>query len=78
VSSQDSQLTIGPLTTNLNGRGSELSADAISALWSKLDGIPEYVRQLERKKIAAEKSSDAKTKRISELEAELTRYASYF
>lgn len=68
-------MTIGPLNTDLNGKGSELSADAISALWSKLDGIPEYVRKLERKKIAAEKSSDAKAKRISELEAELRRYA---
>lgn len=53
------------------GKGTELSPDT---LLSALDMIPEYVRKLERKKIAAEKGSDAKAKRIAELEAEVEKY----
>jgi hypothetical protein len=51
-----------------------LSPDAISTLLSALYGIPDYARKLERKKIAAEQSSDVKAKRIAELEAEVQRY----
>jgi hypothetical protein len=56
-----------------SGKGAELSPDSISTLLSTLDGIPEYLRKLERKKIAAEKSSEAKAKRIAELEAEVEK-----
>jgi hypothetical protein len=48
----------------------EPSPDSISTL---LAGIPEYLRKLERKKIAAEKSSQAKAKRIAELETEVEK-----
>ncbi|RDB24917.1 hypothetical protein Hypma_007738 [Hypsizygus marmoreus] len=51
----------------------ELSADTISTLLDRMDGIPDYVRKLERKKIAAEKSNEAKAKRIAELEKEVER-----
>lgn len=72
---QDTSVTGGSSTIyDPPGRGTELSPDIISTLLSALDGIPEYVRKLERKMIAAEKSSDAKTKKITELEAEIQKY----
>jgi hypothetical protein len=75
VLSQDNQVATGSSATyDPPGKGTELSPDSISTLLSALDGIPEYVRKLERRKIAAEKSSDAKAKRIAELEAEVEKY----
>lgn len=71
---QDSRATGGSSTTYDPGRDTALSPDTISALLGALDGIPEYVRKLERKKIAAEKSSDAKAMKIAELEAEIQKY----
>lgn len=50
-----------------------LSSDTISGLLHALGGIPDYVRKLERQKIAADKSNDAKAKRIHDLEAEVER-----
>jgi len=71
---QDSQPAGGSSTMyDPPGRGAELSPDAISTLLSAMDGIPEYVRKLERQRIAAEKSCDAKAKKITELEAEVQK-----
>jgi len=53
----------------------ELTADSIQSMLHSFGGIPEYVRKLERKKIAAEKSRDAKATKITHLEAEVERYA---
>jgi len=53
----------------------ELTADSIQSMLHSFGGIPEYVRKLERKKIAAEKSRDAKATKIAHLEAEVERYA---
>jgi len=65
---------MSPPDSPVAGKGTELSPDAISTLLRALGGIPEYVRKLERKKMAAEKSSDAKARRIAELEAEIDKY----
>jgi len=74
-SSPSSQVSVASSTTmwGSSGKGAELSPDSISTLLRSLDGIPEYLRKLERKKIAAEKSSEAKAKRIAELEAEVEK-----
>ncbi|KAF4620632.1 hypothetical protein D9613_000435 [Agrocybe pediades] len=51
----------------------ELTADSISEMLNKLAGTPQLVRKLERRKIAAEKSRDAKASKIAMLEAEVER-----
>jgi len=50
-----------------------LSADTASSLISSLSGIPDYMRKLERKVIAAEKGNKAKAKRVHDLEQEVGR-----
>ncbi|KAF5380359.1 hypothetical protein D9615_004561 [Tricholomella constricta] len=50
-----------------------LSADAIYSLIAGLNDIPDYVRKLERKAIAAERSNLAKARRISDLEEVVER-----
>jgi len=68
----NSQRSAASSTTLGESSGDEMepSPDSISTL---LAGIPEYLRKLERKKIAAEKSSQAKAKRIAELETEVEK-----
>jgi len=58
------------------GTPTELSADAISTLVATLNGLPDYVRRMERKRTAAEKGNEAKVKRIAELEAEVEKLKS--
>jgi hypothetical protein len=66
-----------PSSESTNGsktkQQAELSADYITALLQELAAIPYYVRKLERKKLAAEKSNNSKAKRISELEVEIQK-----
>lgn len=52
----------------------ELSADYVEETVKSLGGLPAYLRKLERRKIAAEKSRDAKANKIRALEAEVERY----
>ncbi|CAA7261723.1 unnamed protein product [Cyclocybe aegerita] len=51
----------------------ELSADLIAKLVQPLGDIPAYIRKLERKKVAAEKSRDIKAAKIVDLEKEVER-----
>ncbi len=55
----------------------ELSANSIETLLQSLGNIPAYVKKLERRKIAAEKSRDAKANKIASLEAEVERYSNF-
>jgi hypothetical protein len=55
----------------------ELSASVIETLLQSLGNIPAYVKKLERRKIAAEKSRDAKANKIVSLTAEVERYSNY-
>jgi len=48
---------------------SNLNADQIQSLISSLIAVPEYVKKLERKLLALQKSNESKAKRIKELEA---------
>ncbi|PPR05842.1 hypothetical protein CVT26_010122 [Gymnopilus dilepis] len=50
-----------------------LSAESIAKMVQRLQGVPDYVRKLERQKTAAEKSRDAKQTKIEHLEAEVAR-----
>ncbi|KAF8904454.1 hypothetical protein CPB84DRAFT_1960841 [Gymnopilus junonius] len=50
-----------------------LTSESITKLAQRLQGLAEYVRKLERKKLAAEKSRDAKDSKIAYLQAEVTR-----
>jgi len=52
----------------------ELSSESIEEMVRSLGSLPAYIRKLERRKIAAEKSRDAKTNKIKSLEAEVERY----
>lgn len=49
------------------------SADTAAAYLEALAGIPAYIRKLERKQAASEKSIRVKTQRIAELEGKLRR-----
>ncbi|EKM54421.1 uncharacterized protein PHACADRAFT_185348 [Phanerochaete carnosa HHB-10118-sp] len=49
------------------------SADTLAAHLEALAGIPACIRKLERKHAASEKSIRMKSKRITELEAEVRR-----
>ncbi|GJE95499.1 hypothetical protein PsYK624_116840 [Phanerochaete sordida] len=49
------------------------SADTAAAYLEALAGIPAYIRKLERKQAASEKSVRVKTQRIAELEGKLRR-----
>jgi hypothetical protein len=53
------------------------SAD-LASLLHNLDAIPEYLRRLERQKMSAEKSNEAKALKIFELEEEIARYVLHF
>ena len=55
----------------------ELSASSIETLLQSLGNIPAYVKKLEKRKIAAEKSRDAKANKIASLEAEVERYSNF-
>lgn len=55
----------------------ELDANSIEILLRSLENIPAYVKKLEIRKIAAEKSRDAKASKIAFLEAEVERYSSF-
>lgn len=52
------------------------SADTVAAHLEALAGIPAYIRKLERKQAASEKSIRMKSKTITELEAEVYRLVS--
>jgi hypothetical protein len=60
----------------LTNQQAELSADHIETLLQGLTTIPDYVRKLERKKTAAEKSNNAKARKIAELEGEVQKWVS--
>ncbi|KAG5648578.1 hypothetical protein DXG03_003189 [Asterophora parasitica] len=61
-------------STNLSPRESPgLSADWIASTISGLNDIPEYLRKLERKALAAERSNIAKARRIANLEERVER-----
>ena len=49
------------------------SADTVAAHVEALANIPAYIRKLERKQVASERSIRMKTTRISELEAQVQR-----
>lgn len=51
-----------------------LSVEKIASLISLVNTIPDYVRKLERKLVAAERSNHAKAKRISDLELDIERF----
>ncbi|KDQ57798.1 hypothetical protein JAAARDRAFT_47631 [Jaapia argillacea MUCL 33604] len=57
-------------SSQTNPDDGELTARSISALLERLSAAPEYIAKLERKRLAAERSSEAKAKRIAELDRE--------
>jgi len=59
------------------GEEEELSASSIETLLKSLGNIPAYVKKLEKRKIAAEKSRDAKANKIVSLTAEVERYSNF-
>jgi len=68
--------TSGSMVSLLTNQQAELSADHIETLLQGLTTIPDYVRKLERKKTAAEKSNNAKARKIAELEGEVQKWVS--
>lgn len=52
------------------------SADTVAAHLQALSALPHYIRKLERKQAASEKSMRMKSKRIAELEEEVRRLVS--
>ncbi|KII92825.1 hypothetical protein PLICRDRAFT_37618 [Plicaturopsis crispa FD-325 SS-3] len=55
---------------DLTASSNEPTADSLADMLEDMAAFPAYIRKLERRRLAAEKSSDAKTRRIGELEAE--------
>jgi hypothetical protein len=51
----------------------ELSADSVAKKLELFNRIPDYIRKLERRKVAAEMSRDAKARKIVHLESEVER-----
>lgn len=51
----------------------ELSADSIALKLQDLNKLPGYIRKLEKRKVAAEMSRDAKARKIVHLEAEIQK-----
>ena len=51
----------------------EFSADSVARKLQFFNELPDYIRKLERKKLAAERSRDAKGRKILDLEAEVER-----
>ena len=49
------------------------SADTVAAHLEELSKLPSYIRKLERRQVASEKSIRMKSKRIAELEEEVRR-----
>ncbi|KAF8160787.1 hypothetical protein B0H34DRAFT_698062 [Crassisporium funariophilum] len=60
-------------TTLASDDDGELSADVVSSMIGRLGDIPEYIRKIESRKTAAEKSNDAKNKKIAHLKTEVER-----
>ena len=55
------------------GLSDPLSADRIEQQLASLAGLPEYIRKLERRERAAQKSAEVKAKKIARLEEEVQR-----
>jgi len=51
----------------------EFSADSVARNLQFFNELPDYIRKLERRKLAAERSRDAKSQKILDLEAEVER-----
>jgi hypothetical protein len=51
----------------------EFSADSVARKLHFFNGLPDYIRKLDRRKLAAERSRDAKGRKILDLEAEVER-----
>jgi len=51
----------------------EMAPESIENIFNVLGSIPDYIRKLDRKRIAAEKSLDARNKKIEYLEDEVKR-----
>jgi vacuolar-type H+-ATPase subunit I/STV1 len=47
--------------------------ESIEEIISRLDELPAYIKKLQRKKIAAEKSCEVKSRKIAELQKEVER-----
>ena len=60
------------------GLSDPLSADRIEQQLASLAGLPEYIRKLERRERAAQKSAETKAKKIVRLEEELQRCVWYY
>ena len=56
---------------SIDGPPAPLSADLIERQFASLRGLPEYIRKLERKERAAQKSAEVKARRIARLEEEI-------
>ena len=53
-----------------------LSADIVEQQIASLVALPEYIRKLERRERAAQRSAEIKTRKIAQLEAEVQRCVS--
>jgi len=61
----------GSQKTESEENAQELTVDSVSNMIRQLGKLPDYVRKLERKKIAAEKSRDAKNTKMVNLQNEV-------
>lgn len=68
-----SQSSTAPSLSQESISREEITADSVEEMVQSLSGLPAYIRKLERRKIAAEKSRDAKANKIQALEAEVER-----
>lgn len=71
TSSQSQSQPLSQSSTTGLGPTPAITGDQIQDLVQGLSGIPDYVKKLERKLLAMQKSNDSKAKRIKELEAEV-------
>ena len=66
----------GPGALSLPGLAGGLSADIVEAQLATLACVPEYIRLLEQRERAAQRSAEAKTRRITRLEEQVQQCVS--
>ncbi|KAI1794084.1 hypothetical protein LXA43DRAFT_157185 [Ganoderma leucocontextum] len=64
---------VGIQAGSADGLPGPLSADLVEQRLNSLAGLPEYIRKLERRERAAQKSAEVKAKKIARLEEEVQR-----
>jgi len=59
--------------TDCSAISEDFSADSVARKIQFFNELPDYIRKIERRKVAAEMSRDAKARKILDLQAEIER-----